>query len=193
MTPTVHLEASQIPSHLRGNYTGKQYKAVICESVHIPIDAGLWSGGSRDQYKAVNLATGQEIPLPGQDVSPWNSERKERQVALAADFAIVRHTIFCGKDMGLTFYLLPQNAAAMLPPVEELTDHERIVLVATRQYKSSYNGQDRYQLAMPRYNPEAMARYPSREQWEAAKQALINRGFLNKAGAITTKGRNAAQ
>jgi len=31
----------------------------------------------------------------------------------------------------------------------------------------------------------------SRADWDAAKQSLIGRGYLNKAGAITTAGRNA--
>jgi hypothetical protein len=33
--------------------------------------------------------------------------------------------------------------------------------------------------------------FPTREQWQAAKDSLISKGLLNKAGAVTPKGRNA--
>jgi hypothetical protein len=33
--------------------------------------------------------------------------------------------------------------------------------------------------------------FPSREEWDASKAELIQAGYLNKAGAITNKGRNA--
>jgi hypothetical protein len=33
--------------------------------------------------------------------------------------------------------------------------------------------------------------FPTREQWDAAKSALIARGLINKNGAITSAGRNA--
>lgn len=187
---TIHLEPAQVPAILRANYSGKKFKAQVCESVSIPSDAGLWCGGSRDSYSAIELASGNQLPLPGQESSPWNAARREHIVTLKPGFAIVRHTTFSGKDMGLTFYLHPDNAAAMLPPPSQLSAHETIVLTATRQYKSSYNGQDRYDIAKP-YGRDALALYPSREQWEIAKAKLIAAGFLNKAGAITVKGRNA--
>lgn len=94
--------------------------------------------------------------------------------------------------MGLTFYVNPSNAAALLPAPVELSAHEKEVLNATRSYKSSYGGRDRYDMAQSaaQYGKNAGA-FPSREQWEAAKAALMARGFLNKAGAITVKGKNA--
>ena len=45
---TIHLEPSQVPAALRGAYDGRKFKAVVCESVEIPVTAGLWDGGSRD-------------------------------------------------------------------------------------------------------------------------------------------------
>ena len=39
--------------------------------------------------------------------------------------------------------------------------------------------------------PCKLTEVPTRAQWDEAKAALIGRGLLNKAGAITVTGRNA--
>ncbi len=189
---TIHLDANMVPASLRGGYSGKMFKARVCESVTIPMDAGLWSGGSRETYRVVRLADGAEIE-PLRDQSPWDRARRDISVTLEPGIAVICHSMFCGKDHGLTFYVHPSNAAQLLPaPSAELTDHEKIVLTATRSYKSSYGGKDRYEMAQGdyRYGDKAHL-YPTRAQWDAAKQSLIGKGLLNKAGAITTAGKNA--
>jgi hypothetical protein len=97
--------------------------------------------------------------------------------------------------MGLTFYVHPDNAAKLLPaPGAELSAHESIVLQATCSYKSSYNGRDRYSMAHDdaRWGkPGALESFPTREQWQQAKDSLIAKGLLAKNGAVTPKGRNA--
>jgi hypothetical protein len=70
--------------------------------------------------------------------------------------------------MGLTFYVHPDNAVKLLPPTIELSTMEKAVLDATRSYKSSYMGKDRYQM-WTADNGKATA---SRLEWETAKQAL---------------------
>jgi len=44
-----------------------------------------------------------------------------------------------------------------------------------------------------RYTPdgERGIPFPTRGEWEQAKADLYSKGYLNKAGAITVKGRNA--
>jgi hypothetical protein len=160
----------------------------------IPSDAGLWSGGSRELFHAIDFATGEHASIPGQTAAPWDGARRELTVPIKPGFAIVEHSMFCGKDMGLTFYLHPDNATRLLPPVVELSEHERLMLSATASLKSSYGGKDRYEMSKDnvRYgNQEALAKFPTRAEWDAAKQSLIGRGLLNKAGAITVAGRNA--
>jgi hypothetical protein len=91
--------------------------------------------------------------------------------------------------MGLTFYVHPQNAAALLPaPSAELSEHEQIVLNATCSLKSSHNGRDRYQMACEHYSRDPLM---TREQWNLAKASLQAKGLLNKAGAVTVAGKNA--
>ena len=190
-----HLEANMVPLQLRGGYSGKMFKAVVGLTVTIPADAGLYSSGTRETFRAINFETGEQATIPGQELSPWD-DRRERTVALAPGFAVVRHSIFQGKDMGLTFFIHPDNAAKLLPaPAGELSAYEKLVLVATRSLKSSYGGKDRYQMAADEYDcKQALAGlpYPTREQWDAAKASLIEKRLLNKAGAITPAGRNAS-
>jgi len=66
-------------------------------------------------------------------------------------------------------------------PSEDLDSDEKVVLYCTRAMKSSYNGKSRRD-----YSGLTV------DAWEAAKARLIGRGMLNKAGAITPAGRNAA-
>ena len=134
--------------------------------------------------------------MPGQNASPRDNDRREHVIPLKPDYAIVRHTIFRGKDMGLTFYIHPDNAAQLLPaPAAELPPVQKLVLKYTKERKASYNGQDRYAMAASdwRYYGKdwQLDAMPSRDDWQAAKEALIVAGYLNKAGAITVKGKNA--
>lgn len=188
---TIHLEPALVPVHLRGGYTGKTFRAEISASATIPAHAGLWDGGSRESYSLVEIATGRAVPFSGQTSAPWSPERREVVFDIPAGFVVVRHSVFCGKDMGVQFTLRPEDAAPLLPKPIELSPVERIVLIATRSYKASYGGQDRYQMAARDLSYRQGAVMPSRSDWDAAKTALIARGLLDKRGAITVAGRNA--
>jgi hypothetical protein len=190
---TIYLDAKDVPAIMRGSYTGTKFRAHVCESMTIPMDAGLWSGGTREVYSVVDLDTGNRR-LPGQDAAPWDRSRKDLEVVLRPGLIVVMHSYFCGKDMGLTFYVHPENAAKLLPAPVELTVYERTVLRATLHFKSSYMGKDRYEMEREecRYSRNKdRVLFPTRTEWDEAKATLITRGMLNKAGAITTKGRNA--
>lgn len=190
---TTFLNPEQVPPHLRAGYAGKKFKARACESVTVPSDAGLWSGGSRDTYRYIRLSDGATVTHPMMQVSPFNEGRQDHEITLQLGFAIVQSTMFRGVDHGLTFHLHPSDIAAMLPaPAAELSALEKIVLEYTASRKSSYGGKDRRQM----YNDDC--RYSSNpkpevsaDEWNAAKATLIGKGLLNKAGAITVAGKNA--
>lgn len=192
----VHLDSNMVPAHLRQGYNGKMFKAQVCEQVTIPMTAGLWEGGSRDLYRVIRLADGKSIEPVNQSAAPWD-KRRDTIIALKPGIAVIEHSIFCGKDHGLRFYVHPADAAKLLPAPVELSDIERTILRATRAYKASYGGRDRYDMARDdagyktstSYGPAV--NFPSRTDWHAAKAGLVNRGYLNKAGAITTAGRNS--
>jgi len=106
-------------------------------------------------------------------------------VKLPAGFVAVKHTIHCGKDLGLTFYVSPESSPMFVTaPVEDVTEDQKIVLAYTRSRKSSYAGIPDYRFH------EARSKGITRDRWDAAKSECIARGWLNKAGAITNDGRN---
>lgn len=194
---TIYLDSNQVPAAIRGNYTGKQFRAIVTDSVFIPADAGLWSGGSRTTYRAINLESGGTRAVSDNVSAPWSESRADQRIALRDGLAIVSHVYFCGKDLGLTIYVNPTNAAALLPAPVEMAPLLRLVLKYTKERKASYNGRDRFDMLIDdlRYGADKMGLdfIPTRAQWDAAKADLIGDGYLTKAGAITTKGKNAAR
>ena len=184
---TIYLDPALVPSSLRGSYSGKKFKAVVCETMTIPACAGLWEGGSRDVYTAIDPSSGRKVRVSS-DAAPWDRSRGDNKVTLSPEFLVVKHSMFQGKDLGLTFYVHPAIAAKMLPAPVELTDYEKLVLSATASYKSSYGGRDRYQMARDDNRGNL---FPTRDEWERCKTSLVAKGLLNKAGAITVAGRNA--
>jgi hypothetical protein len=96
------------------------------------------------------------------------------------NFVIVEHTISCGKDAGIFIYCGNKNATKLLPQAEEevLTDFEKRYIKATRQYK-----------AITRDTRREYARMTV-DDWEASKQSLLQKGFVNRTGTLTIKGKN---
>lgn len=201
-TETIHLEPSQVPATLRGSYSGKSFQVRVVERVTVPAHAGLWDGGSRSTYSAVRIADGAGLPVSDNASAPWDKSRRDSVVDLRPGIAVIEHRIFCGKDMGLRIYVHPADAAPMLPSKPDLSPVERLVLEYTATRKSSYMGKDRFAMAIDdlqrdrRYGHDsdpvrkAITRL-DRSMWDSAKESLIARGLLNKAGAITVAGRNA--
>jgi hypothetical protein len=192
---TIHLDPKDVPATLRGAYAGKKFQAEVCEQVFISSQDGIWDGGSRTTYQMIEAHTSRTIPISDNMSAPWNAARKDQTVKLEPGYIVIAHSIFCGKDMGLKFYVHPSNAAALLPAkTDELTPYEKLVLTATRSLKSSYGGQDRYEMMSSEYRSRSILgelAYPTRAQWDETKTTLIAKGLLNKAGAITVQGRNA--
>jgi hypothetical protein len=199
---TIYLDRNQVPAVLCGAYRGNKFRVEVTESVHIPSHAGLWDGGSRNTFRGVRLVDGAEVPLSDNMSAPWDAKRQDFTAKLAPGIAVVEHSTFCGKDMGLRIYVHPSDAAPMLPAPIELTAVERLVLDYTATHKASYMGKDRFAMALDDFRRDrdyghcsspiraAVSRL-DRPMWDAAKASLIARGMLNKAGAITTMGRNA--
>lgn len=182
--PTCAIAKRAFPS-----YNGQKYRVTVTEA---PISlTSCWQDGSRDYYQVVRLADMQQISIPENGSGYTAVDRAYGPFGLplnlpAAGYAVVEHSISCGKDMGLTIYVHPYNATAMLPAPAELTWAEKVVLVATRSLKSSYAGISDYRFVEA--NRETGI---TRLDWDTAKQALIARGMLNKQGAIQISGKNA--
>ena len=186
----IHIEPDALVRSLVSRafpaYTGNKFKLAVSDS---PINcASYWDGGSRSYFVFANLATGEtssEVPAQSAFARPVAGLDA---VSLPDGFVCLEHSIFCGKDSGITIHIRTSNAAKMLPAQVDLTRFENIVLAYTRCLKSSYAGVSNY-----RYHEAHAQTGITSEEWDATKASLIARGLLNKAGALTVAGRNAAK
>lgn len=164
-------------------YKGRRYKFQTVTSVSL--DGTYWDGGSRSSYGGVNLATGKSAPLPQFDPPQFGGPVSTPKVDVRPGMAVVEHSIFCGKDHGITFYVHPDDAPALIPAPADVTEDEKIVLLFTSTLKNSYGGKSNIRFT------EATDRYGiSQDAWTAAQDSLKARKLLNKAGSITPDGRN---
>lgn len=69
-----------------------------------------WSGGSRSQYRTCTIA-GDVIGSADRYnmAAPWAHQAEGASVPIPQGAVVVRHSIFCGKDTGLTIYVNPAD------------------------------------------------------------------------------------
>lgn len=168
-------------------YRGRKFQVVgMPDPSSFELYGCYWSEGSKSSYCGVHLASGKTGWFNG--INPLRE--KAPKTAVPLDCAIVEHSIFCGKDAGLTLHLRPENMAKMLPAGEdELTEDEKIVLIATRSYKNTYAGRTNVRFLEARRETGI-----ERQAYEDAKSLLFLRGYLKRHGKsykITNEGRNA--
>ncbi len=196
MGQKIHLTPQEVPDNLKVVFDaleipGEKYRTTkfsfeVTDTIEL-INTN-WSGGSKNDYVAINLQTGETKPMI--DRRPWPQNQSPIPPAkLPPNWAVAKRSTFRGKNMGVTFYINPENAPKTLPSPEKegggLEKDQQIVLIATRSFKPSYGGVSNY-----RYQEANRKTGITPERWNAAKEALIASGHLNKRGAITPKGRN---
>lgn len=168
-------------------YKGRKFSLKVSETINI---YSQWSGGSKDTFVFVRLIDGAiQGPIPAPSFSPYHDDpRQIIKLDGVLGLICVEHSYFCGKDMGITLHVHPQTlaqdsltAGGMEP---DLSDDEKKCLRATWSCVSSYGGDKNYRQSQSRL---------SLARWEAVKSDLIEKGYLNKRGALTIKGKNAAE
>lgn len=105
MSTTTKLRKSDIPRELLAafpDYRGHTYK--LDTSGRVWFHDLHWSGGTRNQYVLVPLATGAKGNKLVTGL-PWCSPTEGVCVDIPEGFAVVCHSFFCGKDIGLTIYV----------------------------------------------------------------------------------------
>ena len=115
MADRIKLTAKDVPAMLRRavpGYHGRKWRANVTTSVQM-YDT-YWSGGTRNQYRAVNLETGM-VGEPGSGAFGNFLNPREPTVELPPGVAIVEHSMFMGKDVGITIHVHPANVRSMLP------------------------------------------------------------------------------
>src|SRR3990167_5534296 len=197
---TIHLHANETMEALAKQafgYTGRKFQVEARERVHI---VSYWDGGTRSYW--VVLTMGQGGGSTTQTTAIVEHGKPELRVVgecggvgqptgidveIDANTIVAEHVIFCGKDLGIRFYVNPARLPQFLPAsANELTREQRIVLVATRSYKSSYAGVGNY-----RYIEAGRETGISLADWERSKAECQQMGLLDKRGAITVDWRNA--
>jgi len=81
-----------------------------------PLDCrSCWDGGSRTYFRFVRLVDMQvsgQVPAQSAFDKPISGLEA---VTIPEGFVCVTHSIFCGRDSGLTVYAHPDNLAKLLP------------------------------------------------------------------------------
>jgi hypothetical protein len=144
-----------------------------------------WDGGSKRTYVFYQLGTKKAYAV--EDNHPFFEKDKPRDLnSLPSGVVLVEHSIFCGKDMGITIYANHDDLAPMLPDkTTELPFNLKAVLFYTKSLKNSYGGETDI-----RFRTANRAHGITRQEWMEAMKACIASGWLNRAGAITASGRN---
>jgi hypothetical protein len=187
MNRVIHIEKKDVPKIFVGlfGYKGRMYRVEVCTEVELTNN--YWSGGTKSDYLGIDLTTGITADPQRSDYgNPFTNPGNTPTVRLVEGKAIVEHSFFCGKDMGLRIYMHPDNVAKLLPAGPELQNDQKIVLCATRSLKSSYGGIKNFRFSEAKRDTRI-----TWERWEKAKAELIAGKYLTRAGAITAKGRNA--
>ena len=167
-------------------YRGRKFEIRIADNVAFMNT--MASGGTISKYVVVSLDHGKVARVP-QAPFMKDSALHSDSHKLPVGMVVVEHSRFCGTDMGIRFYVHPDQIATsglLVEPVEVTEDEER-VLVTTRSRESSYGGIKDY-----RFTEARRAWGITREAWDLAKASCIEKKLLNKAGAITPAGRNVA-
>jgi hypothetical protein len=76
--------------------------------------SNYWSEGSRDYVRAFDLASGKIADTMRLSGNPFTPEAHAR-VEIPEGVVFVEHSIFCGKDRGVTIYVNPANMPKFLP------------------------------------------------------------------------------
>ena len=146
-----------------------------------------WDGGSRDSYCFYSLDENKSLSVHSNH--PYFESGQPSVLKRLPDrIVLVKHCIFCGKDLGITIYANESDLTPMLPKAadSELSRDEQIVLIATRSLKNSYGGRSDIRFEESRYHTRI-----DRERWFIASDSLKAKGYLKSNGAITPEGRNA--
>lgn len=198
---TIYLENNAFLQALANKvfgYSGHKFQVNPAESVTTP---SYWDGGSKTDWAVVTQKSAGYAPEGSTALTVGDNQYNVLTVGecgsafspdaptfnITPNMFVMAHSIFCGKDMGITFYVHPSRLPALLPaPSAALSRECRIVLCATRSLKSSYAGISNF-----RFHEAHSQTGITLADWERCKAELIGMGLLNKAGAITVSGRNA--
>ena len=82
------------------NWKGR--KCSVTNGATVRVEGTFWDGGSRTEFVAVNLATGEVCGLPESTRTPreMGGTAPDNLTVVPSGYALVSHSIYCGKDVG---------------------------------------------------------------------------------------------
>lgn len=164
-------------------YNGRKVVANVTDTV--TMHGTMWDSGNRRTYTLLRLADMATIPVPQESYGERSAGHHTAFPIPDGVVVVVLNESGIAGD-GIEIHSPAANITPLLEAPADLTKDEEIVLMATAGLKSSYAGIKNYRFS------EARSRTGiTQDRWDAAKAALIDRKMLNKAGAITTDGKNA--
>lgn len=104
-------EVKQIARAAFPDYTGRKFRVEALAGAK-RLDS-YWSGGSRNYFVLLSLATMRQVALP-QNGTPFDAVGTLELRELPINCALVEHCYFCGKDLGITVYARPENLTPLL-------------------------------------------------------------------------------
>ena len=100
-------------------YNGRKLSVEVTD--RLTLSDTNWGGGTRNSYVFIR-EDGAVAPLfPGGVPAPWVNPVEGETFTIPDNVIVAEHVIFCGKDMGVRFYIssgcktLPAAAVKMLP------------------------------------------------------------------------------
>ena len=77
------------------------------------LSSTYWSGGTKYSYSAVRVPDLAVVAIPDEDPAVYGGNPNQR-VRIPKDVVLVEHCIFCGKDVGFTLIVNPENGPKLL-------------------------------------------------------------------------------
>jgi hypothetical protein len=187
---TVHFDLSdsreikQVCKAAFPKYRGRKFK--VNYDVKTMSVRSYWDGGSKTSYALVRLHDLSVRHAPTSHPVFDHVDVDVDNVIIPDGFVIVGHSIFCGKDMGLTIYT--PITAPLLPDNGQVSDELMMLLLATAGLKSSYAGIRDY-----RKNALMQTLDYTSKQVDDLRQQAMTLGYMAKNKAITVSGRNVIE
>lgn len=94
------------------DYKGRKFRVKFAD--HVVLSDLHWSGGSHNEYAFVRI-DGAVKALDFSTVAPWSHDNEGRSIQLPPHVCCVKHTDFCGKDLGITLIFNPADEALPAP------------------------------------------------------------------------------
>lgn len=101
------------------DYKGRSFELVVTETVYLDPYGG---GGTYSDYFLLDTESDRVAPYKTPMGGPFADKNAYQQLPLPKSAVLIEHARFCGKDMGIKFYISPQNDSrfAALAPKEAL-------------------------------------------------------------------------